>query len=154
MFYKIGFYVLLVLVILFGWVAVKSNPMTNMRAFVWTEFYSENPAETLAFLQDNFGISVVSTSENMLGGEYNVIQKSGALWPFAGVMDLPTLPDGSRVPPHTIIYLTVTNFDSAHDRIVAAGAIAHVSHKEAGGMKFGIYTIPGGLVVGVAEYSR
>ena len=119
---------------------------------MWTEFYSSDSEKTLAFMEKNFGIKKVATTESAGDIKYNVIRPAGSLWPTAGVMDIPVLPDGSQISPSTMIYITVENYHAAHDKIVADGAVPHIVGQVAGGMRFGVYTIPGGLVIGVAEY--
>ncbi|MCL2538636.1 MAG: hypothetical protein FWF34_01635 [Alphaproteobacteria bacterium] len=153
MFWKVGFFVLLALLIVAGWVFMKANPMKNEGAASWTEFYSSAPAETMQFLKDNFGISNEKFSETAAGGmDYHSLKARGQFWPFAGVMEVPTLPDGSKPAPHTIVYLTVKDYDATHAKIVAAGAKPLFANEYAAGMKFGVYLIPGGLTIGIAQY--
>ena len=153
MFYKIGFFVLLVLLILAGWVFMRSNPMKNEGAAGWTEFYSGAPAETMKFLSDNFGIKSEKFAESTENGmDYHSLKAAGQFWPFAGIMDVNKLPVEAKVPPHTMVYLTVKDYDATHAKIIADGAKPMLANHYAAGMKFGIYEIPGGLTIGVAQY--
>ena len=153
MFYKIGFYVLLVLVIAAGWLFVRSNPMKNEGAASWTEYYSSAPAETIKFLSENFGIRYEKSKENAAGGmEYTILRARGQFWPFAGIMALPKLPDGTLADPHTLVYLTVMDYDASHQKMIDGGAKPLLTNQVAAGMKFGIYIIPGGLEIGIAQY--
>jgi len=153
MFYKIGFFVLLVIVILGAWVFMRANPMKNQGAAGWTEFYSTAPAATAKFLADNFGIKNEKRKPGASDGiDYTVLKAAGQLWPFAGMMAPPMLPDGTKVGPHTIVYLTVKDYDAMHGKITAAGAKPLVANQVASGMKFGVYVIPGGLEIGIAQY--
>ena len=156
MFYKVGFFVLLVIVILGAWVFMKANPMKNQGAASWTEFYSSSPVETTKFLETVFGIK----SEKYIdpshtdGMEYFSLKAKGQFWPFAGVIDpaqLP-MPDGMTIPPHTMVYLTVKDYASAHQKMLDAGATAMLADQVAAGMRFGVYMIPGGLTIGIAQY--
>ncbi|MCL2748668.1 MAG: hypothetical protein FWE50_01190 [Alphaproteobacteria bacterium] len=154
MFYKIGFFVLLAIVIAGVFVFIRSNPMKNEGAASWTEFYSNAPEETMKFLSDNFGIKsekFADGAENN-GMDYFSLKAKGQFWPFAGVMDNTKLPVEGKVPPHTMVYLTVKDYDATHAKIVAAGAKPLLESQYAAGMKFGIYEIPGGLTIGVAQY--
>jgi len=153
MFYKIGFFVLLALLIAAGWVFMRANPMKNEGAASWTEFYSDAPSDTMKFLNDNFGITSEKYKEAEENGiNYYSLKAKGQFWPFAGVMDMPTLPDGTKVPPHTMVYLTVKDYDATHAKIIADGAKPLLTDEYAAGMKFGIYEIPGGLRIGIAQY--
>ena len=87
MFYKIGFFVLLAVVIAGAWVFVRANPMKNEGAASWIDFYSESPEETVKFLSDNFGIRYEKYKEpTSIGTEYIVLRAARQLWPFAGLM--------------------------------------------------------------------
>jgi predicted enzyme related to lactoylglutathione lyase len=152
MFYKIGFFVLLIIVVLGGWLIVQVNPMKNQGAMSWAEMYSEDPAATLFFLNRTLGVRVANTTKTPDGMIYNVIRARRQIWPFAGVMGLPRLPDGEEIAPGTIIYLTVRNYAAAHEAMIEHGAVAHQTGLIAEGMKFGIYTIPGGVTIGIAQY--
>lgn len=136
------------------WVFIRANPMKNEGAASWTEFYSDAPAETMKFLADNFGIGAekfADGAENN-GMDYFSLKAKGQFWPFAGVMDVTKLPIEAKVPPHTMVYLTVKDYDATHAKIIADGATAMLVGEYAAGMKFGIYQIPGGLTIGVAQY--
>ncbi|MCL2331830.1 MAG: hypothetical protein FWC61_04815 [Proteobacteria bacterium] len=153
-FFKIGFFVLLAVVIAGGWVFVKANPMKNTGAASWTDFYSSDPAATMKFLNDNFGITAEQSKESADNMVYYVLKAKGQMWPFAGITDVPMLPDGTKVNQHTTVYLTVKDYAAMHQKMLAAGATAVVADKFAGGMKFGIYTIPGGITIGIAQYEN
>ena len=152
MFYKIGFYILLIIVILAGGVFIKSNPMKNQGAMSWADIYSNDPSATIGFLNQNFGITVASTNPTPTGQEYSVIKAKGQLWPFAGVMATPVMPDGTEVPEHTVMYLTVTDYAATHEKMLATGAKSLLDNVNAEGMLFGIYQIPGGVTIGIAQY--
>ena len=152
MFYKIGFYVLLAIVLACGFMFMRTNPMKLQGAMSWAEMYSTDPTATLTFLNQNFGIRVTQSKDMGDGMIYNVIKTPGALWPFAGVMGLPKMADGQPVGPQSMIYLTVTDYDAAHAKMIESGATAHAVGQIAEGMKFGVYTIPGGVTIGIAQY--
>jgi predicted enzyme related to lactoylglutathione lyase len=154
MFFKIGFFVLLFLVILMVWVFMRSNPMTNQGANGWTEFYSSNPTKTIKFLGDTFGIKSQAGKDTPTGMDYKVLKAPKQLWPFAGIMDIPNLPNGKKADQKTMVYLTVKNYDEAHKKMLKNGAKAYIDHQSAGGMKFGIYEIPGGVAIGIAQYGK
>ena len=148
MFYKIGFYILLVLVILFVGVSFKTNPMVNTGALSWVDIYSNNPAETIEFLNKNFEITVTETKPSGLGTDYSIIKARGQMWPFAGIMQTP-----EKAYPSAMIYLTVKDMDAAHEKAIASGARAVVEPMVVdGGMKFGAYEIPGGVTIGITQY--
>lgn len=67
MFYKIGFYILLVLLI--GCIALflKTNPMKTTGALSWIDIYSNNPAATVEFLNDNLGIKTTAAHKTPTG---------------------------------------------------------------------------------------
>ncbi|MDR1695694.1 MAG: hypothetical protein LBR69_03580 [Endomicrobium sp.] len=154
MFFKAGFFVLLAVVAGMFWVFVKSNPMQNEGANSWTEFYSSNPAETIAFLDKTFAIKSEKNKEPAAdGAEYNILKAGGQMWPFAGIMELPKQ-DGKPIEPGTMVYLTVKDFDAAHNRMIANGAKSLMDKMYAGGMTFGIYAIPGGITIGIAKYGK
>jgi len=153
MFYKIGFFVLLAVLIAAGCLFIRSNPMKNQGAAGWTEFYSAAPQETMTFMSDVFGIKHEKFKEQTNEGlDYYSLKADGQFWSFAGVMAQPTMPDGTKVPPSTMVYLTVKDYDAVHEKMIEHGARAHSTGIYAAGMKFGIYEIPGGLVIGVAQY--
>jgi predicted enzyme related to lactoylglutathione lyase len=154
MFYKIGFYVLSILLIGMMWIFQVANPMKNAGAASWIDLYSDEPEATVRFLSENLNIKVASTSESAVGGGYTVIKANGQIWPFAGVMKTPAGvgAGAKKVAPHATIYITVKDYAETAKRIMAAGAKPVLENKEAGGMKFGIYIIPGGLDIGIAQY--
>ncbi|MCL1902156.1 MAG: hypothetical protein FWG18_00835 [Alphaproteobacteria bacterium] len=152
-FYKIGFYTLLIIVILGGWVFVRANPMKNEGALSWSEFYSAAPEETLSFLNNTLGIQYEKFGETTpMGLDYFSMRARRQFWPFAGVIGLFTLPDGTQIKPHTIAYLTVKDYDATREKFLAGGAVEILGNQMAAGMKFGIYTIPGGIEIGIAQY--
>jgi predicted enzyme related to lactoylglutathione lyase len=152
MFFKVGFFVLLAVIFVLIGMFIKINPMQIEGAGSWTEFYSSDPQATIAFLDNTLGIKVKNTSSAADGMEYSILKAEKQLFPFAGIMAQPTMPDGSVVPPSTLVYLTVRDYDSTHSKLVQAGAVAHAESQVAGGMKFGIYTIPGDISIGIAQY--
>ena len=152
-FYKIGFYILLVVVLLGGWMFVRANPMKNEGTASWVEMYSYAPEETIKFLNENFGIVYKKSPEAVPNGmTYNILRARHQFWPFAGIMGLPTLPDGTKVKPHTVVYLTVKDYDAARAKMLRSGAQELFGNQYAAGMKFGIYTIPGDIEIGIAQY--
>ena len=152
MFFQIGFFVLLALVILMCWVFMRANPMKNEGAGSWTEYYSRDPKVTMKFMEDVFGIKATKFGEpTPCGNDYFSLKAHGQFWPFAGMMDLPQITDRA-VDPHTLVYITTKNYDAAHAKMLKLGAKALAHDLYAGGMKFGIYQIPGEIVIGVAQY--
>jgi len=150
MFWKIGFFVLLSLVLAMGWLFIKVNPMKTEGASSWIDIYSAAPDETIKFLGTTFGTEIAEVKPGAVNGmDYTIIKAKGQIWPFAGVMALPM--PGAQ--PHSMIYLTVKDYAKAHERMIANGATAVVTDESAGGMKFGIYIIPGGVDIGIAEYT-
>ena len=154
MFYKIGFYILLVLLI--GCVALflKTNPMKTTGALSWIDIYSNNPTATVEFLNDNLGIKTTAAHKTPTGQDYIIIKAPGQVWPFAGVMETPKLPDGSRGPVGTTAYLTGKDYDAMHDKVVAAGATPISTHMITDGMKFGFYVIPGDVGIALVQYEH
>ncbi|MCL1785978.1 MAG: hypothetical protein FWG39_02400 [Alphaproteobacteria bacterium] len=152
MFYKISTFVLLLIVVFGAWVFMRANPMKNQGAMSWAEMYSDNPAMTLHFLDKTLGIKVSDTIKMNDGSIYNAVKARGQFWAFGGVMGLPTMQDGTQVAPGSMIYLTVKDYDKSHEAMVEYGAVAHLVGQVAEGMKFGVYTIPGGVTVGIAQY--
>ena len=150
MFYKVGFYVLLILLLGMILFFMSMNPMKTEGAASWIDLYSNDSAATIKFLKDNFGIEVVNTSKSLVNTDYSVIKANKYPFPFAGVMQIPK--DNTELLPHASIYLTVKDYDKMHERLVKAGAKPVLDHKVAGGMKFGIYIIPGGLDIGIAQW--
>ncbi|MDR1027010.1 MAG: hypothetical protein LBL46_01175 [Rickettsiales bacterium] len=154
MFWKIGFIVEFAIIALAAILFMKSNPMKNEGAASWIDIYSKAPTETIKFLGDTFGIEVANTTKSvdgpMPGMEYSAIKARGQLWPFAGVMGMPL----KEMVPHTMSYLTVKDYKAAHDKMIANGAKAVLTDQYAGGMRFGIYIIPGGVDIGIAQWER
>ena len=155
MFYKIGFWVLLAIAILCCWMFIRSNPMKAQGAAGWTEFYSSAPQETIKFLNETLGIKS-KKQKTPTEMEYTMLQADGQFWPFAGIMDAGAMPGEQKVPPSTMVYLTVLDYDKMHDKMVAGGAKTmmhhHVVDTDGGKMKFGVYVIPGDLTIGIAQY--
>lgn len=151
MFYKIGFWVLLAIVIACGALFIHTNPMKNQGAMSWIDIYSEAPAETLKFLETNFDIKVVNVTKMQDGGDYNVIKSRGAMWPFAGVMQMPKVMGAT---PGSMIYLTVKDYAAAHARALENGAKVILEDMYAEGMHFGVYEIPGKLKIGIVQYVK
>lgn len=154
MFWKIGFFVLLALLIAASWIFIKSNPMKNEGAASWVDIYSAAPDETVTFLGNVFGIKQVKSEDSAQGMDYKVIKANGQLWPFAGVMGLPTDGFGQKAQPGTMIYLTVKNHAEMSQKMIDNGATLTFGPKIAGGMEFSIYEIPGGLYIGIAQYEH
>lgn len=128
--------------------------MMNEGANSWTEFYSENPKETISFLNKTFGIKSEKGKEPAADGEeYNILKAGGQMWPFAGIMELPKH-NGEPIAPGTMVYLTVKDYDAAHNKMIANNAQSLIDHKYVSGMKFGIYMIPGGVKIGIAQYGK
>ncbi len=152
-FYKIGFYVLLVFSAMCVALFMQTNPMKRVGAMSWIDIYSENPTATVKFLDDVFGIKVVSTT-NDAGFEYQVIKTAGQMWPFAGVMSVPAVPGVQNMSAGSMIYLTVDDYVATADKIKSLGGVAKVENKIAGGMLFGVYTIPGNITIGIAQYEN
>jgi predicted enzyme related to lactoylglutathione lyase len=152
MFFRVGFFILLAVVIMFVFLFVRNSPVKAVGAGSWIEYYSEDTAATIKFLNENFGIQTVSTTQTPDGMEYTIIKSGRQLWPFAGIMGLPKDAAGEAVPPSSLVYLTVKDYDSAHQKMIETGAVADMTSKIAGNMKFGIYTIPGGITIGIAQY--
>ena len=152
MFYKIGFYALLVVVALMVFVFIKANPMLNQGASSWIDLYSNDAAATVKFLQDNFGIKTVTNTQTIDGVDYTVIKADGQLWPFAGVMQIAKKFKDMGLSPKATIYLTVKDYEKIHAQLVEAGSKPVMDHIVGAGMKFGIYIIPGGLDIGVVQY--
>lgn len=154
MFYKVGFYFLLILVIVFIGIFLKTNPMKNQGALSWVDFYSNNPTATIKFLNDNFDIRVAKTQKTPTGQDYNIIKARGQMWPFAGIMETPILPDGTRAPAGTTVYLTVKDYDVAHVKAIESGAIPFATGMVTDGMRFGFYKIPGDVGIALVQYEN
>jgi predicted enzyme related to lactoylglutathione lyase len=152
MFYKIGFWVLLVALIASGGLWWNTSSMKLDGGMSWVDIYSVNPPETIEFLDEVFGIKVVETTKDDFG-EYNVIKTKGQLFPFAGIMGLPEM-DGVKALPGSMIYLTTKDYAATAEKMKAAGATAQIENMVAGGMLFGVYEIPGGVFIGIAQYEN
>jgi hypothetical protein len=63
-------------------------------------------------------------------------------------------PERDDMTPHAMIYLTVRNYAAAHKKMIANGAKTIIADEYSDGMKYGIYIIPGGIDIGIAEYKR
>lgn len=151
MFWKIGFFALLALVILMVRVFMKVNPMMSEGSASWIDIYSKDKTATIKFLKEVFGTTVMESKASMSPGiDYKVVKAKGQMWPFAGIMDLPD----KKMPPHAMIYITVKDYAAAHKKMLKNGAKVMMADKYAGGMKFGIYIIPGGVDIGIAEWKR
>ena len=152
MFWKIGFFVELALIVAMVWVFLKANPMKNVGAASWIDIYSKDPAATIQFLEATFGTTVMASRKAVTEEDidYKVLKAKGQMWPFAGIMALPD----KDVPPHAMMYLTVKDYAAAHKAMVDNGASVVMADKYAAGMKFGIYVIPGGVDIGIAEWKK
>ncbi|MDR0449372.1 MAG: hypothetical protein LBG89_02850 [Rickettsiales bacterium] len=151
MFWKIGFFIQLILIIAMVWVFIKANPMKNEGAASWIDIYSKDPAATIKFLNDVFGTQVVETKASETPGmDYKVLKAKGQMWPFAGIMEWPE----KDFPSHTMIYLTTKDYAATHKKMIELGATPVMTDKYAGGMKFGIYGIPGRVYIGIAEWKE
>ncbi len=151
MFYKIGFWVLLVIVLGCVGLFVCTNPMKNQGAMSWVDIYSNNPTATLKFLDESLGIKTVKVTKTPDMGDYNIIKSRGALWPFAGVMELPKM-GNTTVAPGAMLYFTVNDYVESAKQLVANGAKPIVENMVTGGMMFGVYEIPGGVTIGITKY--
>ncbi len=149
MFYKIGFWILLIALIVCGYLFMTTNPMKREGAMSWIDIYSNAPSETVAFLNEQFGITVTETTTDDFG-QYDVIKAKGQMWPFAGVMKIPE----PGMPASTMMYLTVKDYAATSEKIKAAGAIPQLENMIAGEMLFGVYEIPGGIVIGISQYEN
>ena len=153
-FYKIGFYISTILLIVVIFVMFKLNPTLNQGSASWIDIYSNNSVETMQFLSDNFGIEKDEVVKTEGGQDYVIIKSSGSLLPFAGIMQMNDDMKKQGFVPHSTIYLTVKDYEVIHKKIIADGAIAVIDHKHANNMIFGIYIIPGGLDIGIIEYTK
>jgi len=151
MFYKIGFFVLLIIVIAMLWLFMRVNPMMNEGSPSWIDISSKSPDETIRFMNNVFGISVMHETKTASSGlDYKVVRGPGQIWPFAGVMPLPD----KDFEPQSMIYITVRDYDAANKKMIQNGAKPILSDQKAAGMRFGIYIIPGGIHLGIAEWNR
>ncbi|MCL2338484.1 MAG: hypothetical protein FWC51_00840 [Proteobacteria bacterium] len=153
MFYKIWFYLSLIAVLAGGWAYRRMDATRNVGAQSWVGMYSTSPTDTAAFLQRVFGTrtnNVRAADPNM---DYILLTARRQFWPFGGVMTLPPEFSGA---PHTMAYLTTLDFEVTHREMILAGARAIMSPRVVGSgrnrMKYGIYIIPGGIEIGVAQY--
>ena len=157
-FFMVGFFVLLVLLGLAARVFVRSNPMMNQGAPGWTDMYSSAPAETIGFLDRTLGIKVAKVTKTNDGSDYHSIKAAGQFWPFAGIMQVPLLPNGQKTGPHTVVYLTVKDYDAVHQKMLENAAVPvlvnEIVRMKEGDMKFGIYVVPGGVTIGIAQYGN
>ena len=151
-FYKIGFYILLSLVAAMVWVFIKVNPMLTEGANSWLDLYSADAPATLSFLEKHFGVLQKDKKLSASGSDYYLLKAQGQLWPFAGLMQIGEYEKGLGLAPRASIYLTVKDYASKHKELMDAGAKPIIDNKEAGGMRFGIYVIPGGIDLGVVEW--
>ena len=154
MFYKIGFWILLVIVIAFIWMFMRTNPMKAVGAASWMDIYSDAPAETVAFLEQNLDIKVSKVSQAGTGGDYTVIKAKKQFWPFAGIMATPTSQTGEKAQAGTVPYITVKDYDASHAKLIAAGAVPHATYMYIEGMMVGFYMIPGNVGIGIAQYEH
>lgn len=151
-FFKIGFFVSLLLNIAAVVFFFMNNPMAIEGQHSWMDLYTNNANATTKFLDDNFGIKVTDAKKEG-DFDYRLIKAEKALWPFAGVMQISESMKKSGMKPRATIYLTTKDYDKKHEQLVKNGAKAVLSHKQVENMKFGIYIIPGGLDIGVVQYN-
>ena len=153
MFYKVGFYVSLIALLICGWFFMRLDPTRNEGAQSWVGMYSTAPADTVKFMQKVFGMRATDMFANDPNTDYIMLTTRRQFWPFGGVMKLPPKFAGIS---HTMAYLTTLDFEATHRAMIAAGAREVMERRSVGEggnkMRFGIYVIPGGIEIGIAQY--
>jgi predicted enzyme related to lactoylglutathione lyase len=158
MFWKIGFGIEFALIIIGAVMFMKINNFKNEGAVSWTDIYSQNPAATVRFLNDAFGVEVVENDDDEKEGtdrdNYTLLKSVGQMAPTASIADVSVLSKLSvnNTMPQGIVYFTVNDYADSHLKIVGLGAKVVLADNYAGGAKFGIYTIPGGVNVGIVQW--
>jgi len=153
MFYKIWFWISVVALLGCGWAFMRLDPTRNAGAQSWVGMYSTAPNDTVAFMQKVFGMRTTDMYAADPNTDYIMLTARRQFWPFAGVTKLP--PEFVCIE-HTVAYLTTTDYDTTHRKMMAAGAREITTNRIVGSgsqkMRFGIYMIPGGVEIGVAQY--
>lgn len=150
-FYTIGFYILLLILICHAFLMFKHNPMKMEGQLSWADLYSNNAEETVDFLNTTLGIKSkkVEQTEEM---DYTIIKANKSFFPFAGIMQITEAYKEKGLVPHSTLYFTVKDFDETEQKMLDNGAkiLVPVTIKE--NMKFGIYLIPGDVDIAIIEY--
>jgi len=153
--HAIGFWVFLAVLCAAVWLFVRVNPMKLEGMSSWIEMYSDDALATEKFLHAQFGIKIASRGKSVSGDNYFIIQAAKSFWPFAGIMQIDRKKAGQeKLYPHTATYFTTADYDATHKKMLAAGAKPILACYVAGGMKFGVYIIPGGVEIGLVQYGR
>ena len=137
MFWKIGFGIELILIVVMAFVFIKASPMKNQGAISWGEIYSNNSVETTRFMSELFDFK--NTGEN-----------DQRLSPNVDVREL----TGNDDVPHSVMYFTVTDYNAIHKKIIEMGATPVAIYKYTHGARFGIYKIPGGINIGIVQWEH
>lgn len=151
------FAVSLILNALTIFIIATQNPMKVEGQMSWVDLYSNDSNATTKFLNDTLGIKTIGTNkpDNIADKDfdYKIIKADKAAFPLAGVMQITDTYKKEGMKPHSTIYLTVKNYDESAAKLTANGAKAIVENLEAKNMKFGFYTIPGGVEIGIVQYN-
>lgn len=155
---KILLYVILSVSLLLNaltaYVIVAKNPMKIQGDKSWTDLYTNDIDATYKFLNENLDIQVMKTPENNMDIDYRVIKAKDGIFPFAGLMQIDKEHKKDGLKPHAAIYLTVNDYDEMSKKFKGQGAKPEVENIQVHNMKFGIYTIPGGLDIGIVQYTK
>ncbi len=134
-----------------AYVIFAKNPMKIQGEKSWLDMYTSDIDATEKFLSQNLGITVVQTSDEG-GFDYRVIKSKDGLFPYAGLMQICDFLKKENVKPHSTAYFTVKDYDAMSQQFKDQGATTVVDGMVAAGMKFGVFTIPGGVEIGIAQY--
>lgn len=151
MFYIIGFYILLLIVICFIVLFLKLNPTKIAGQVSWADIYSNNAVLTSEFLNKTLGIKSEKT-ENTDGVDYTIIKAKKAIFPSAGIMQITDEFKNKGLTPHSTLYFTVDNYEKAEQKMIENGAKILVPVIVKKGMKFGYFLIPGNLDIAIVQY--
>lgn len=147
-----------ILNILTVFIITTQNPMNVQGQMSWNDLYSNDSDATEKFLKDTLGIKVIgmNTLDNNSDKDFNykILQADKAVFPFSGLMQITDNYKKEGMKPHSTIYLTVKNYETAAEKFKTNGAKAIIENMEVKNMKFGFYNIPGGIEIGIVEYLK
>jgi predicted enzyme related to lactoylglutathione lyase len=102
---------------------MPSHDLSKHGEFSWHELYTTDHAAAFAFYQRIAGWEKLGSFEMGPMGEYLLWGREGKQ--VGGMMTMPPgmkTPAGTDLPPSWMYYVTVDDFDAAHQRAVARGA--------------------------------
>jgi predicted enzyme related to lactoylglutathione lyase len=124
--------------------------VNDVGGFCWNELYTRDMAKSIEFYRDAFGWT--SEVTDMGGGEYTIFKVGDRT--VAGGMDMSKMEMLADVPPHWLVYFTVSNTDEAIEKIKSLGGSVMAGPMPTPMGPFAVIGDPVGAVFAVIQFKN